>query len=88
MGIQCDIIAQPRGLPGAHVEDGLVVADAATRDALKSKYPAAWERIERRRGRLKNDIGIAVSDSILPLSDLQGCLFPYMASLNTILGKR
>jgi hypothetical protein len=88
MGIQCDIIAQPRGYPGAHVEDGLLVADAAARAAFKAKYPAAWGRIERRRRLVKDEIGIAIADSILPCSDIQACFFPFMASLNTVLGKR
>jgi hypothetical protein len=87
MGIQCDIIAQPRGMPGAHVEDGLVVASSSTRDVFRARYPAAWDRIEARRRFIKGTLGISISDSILPCSDLQGCIFPFMATLQTVLGK-
>jgi hypothetical protein len=87
MGIQCDLIAQPHGFPGAHVEDGLVVADSPMRVALKAKYPVSWKRIESRRKLLRDKLGLTISDSILPCSDLQGCVFPYMASLKTVLGK-
>jgi len=85
MGIQCDIIASPSSFPGAHVEDGLAVADAATRERFKAKYPESWHRIERRRNFMKDVLGIRINDEIMPFSDIQGCFFPWMASLDCVL---
>ncbi|HRV24738.1 MAG TPA: hypothetical protein P5046_05910, partial [Sphaerochaeta sp.] len=85
MAIQCDIIANPEGLPGVHVEDGLALADAKLRDAFKNKYPEAWKRIERRREVMTDVLGLELSDDILPFSDIQGMLFPWMADLKTVM---
>ncbi|MCE5255703.1 MAG: hypothetical protein LLF89_02525, partial [Spirochaetaceae bacterium] len=85
MGIQCDIIASPRLLPGVHVEDGLAMADLNTRKAFKAKYPKSWRRIEGRRSFIKEVLGIRINDEVLPFSDIQGCLFPWMASLDIVL---
>ncbi|NLZ77695.1 MAG: hypothetical protein GX911_06990 [Spirochaetales bacterium] len=85
MAIQCDIIANPEGLPGVHVEDGLALADADLRAAFREKYPEAWKRIERRRQVMTDVLGLELSDDILPFSDIQGMLFPWMADLRTVM---
>ena len=85
MAIQCDIIANPPGLPGVHVEDGLVLANEELRVAFIEKYPEAWKRIERRRKMMIQTLGIKICDEVLPLSDIQGLLFPWMADLSTVM---
>ncbi|MDX9939337.1 MAG: hypothetical protein RBT44_05220 [Sphaerochaetaceae bacterium] len=85
MAIQCDIIANPEGLPGVHVEDGLALADVGLRAAFKNKYPEAWARIERRRQVMTDVLGFKISDDLLPFSDIQGMLFPWMADLRTVM---
>jgi hypothetical protein len=85
MGIQCDIIACPPHLPGVHVEDGLIIAGSELRAAFRERYPESWSRIERRRDFFQGVLHIRISDEVLPLSDIQGCLFPYMASLDRVL---
>ena len=79
MAMQCDIISST-GAPyyGVHVEDGLVLADAAIRAELNSKYPAAAERIRQRRRRFTETLGIRLSDDVLLMSSIQGVLSPYM----------
>lgn len=85
MAIQCDIISVPEQLPGAHAEDGLIMADQTLRAAFAEKYPESWRRIERRREFMSKTLGIHISDEVLPLSDIQGCFFPWMGDLRWAL---
>jgi len=85
MAIQSDIIAAPVGLPGMHLEDGLALADSQLRANFKEKYPEAWQRIERRRNFMKEVLGIQIKDEVLPFSDIQGCMFPWMADLGIVM---
>ncbi|MGE5528656.1 MAG: aminopeptidase P family N-terminal domain-containing protein [Patescibacteria group bacterium] len=88
MAIQCDIIACP-GPPyvGTHVEDGLLIADAPTRAALREQYPATWRRIEARRKMMGDVLGIRLAEEVLPASNIQAVLFPYMADTGRILAR-
>jgi hypothetical protein len=51
-------------------EDGIVFADAALRAELKARHPAVVERIEARRNFVREELEIAIRDSILPLSSV------------------
>lgn len=84
--LQCDIIvtATPP-YSGIHTEDGLVLADAPLRDELAKKYPATWERIMRRRKMMTQQLGYVLHDDVLPLSDMQGCVAPFLLRPNLVL---
>ena len=85
LSLQCDIIAiLPAPKLFIHAEDSLVVGDAKMRAEIKAMAPFAWERIVTRQKFMREVLGINISDDILPTSDLQGLLFPYMADLHTI----
>jgi hypothetical protein len=88
MALQCDIIAFP-GKPygGVHVEDGLFIADEATREIIRTQYPGSWKRIEKRRKIMKEILGIHIADEIMPTSDIQAMLFPYMGNTKIVLSK-
>ncbi len=86
MLIQCDTIAMPGGkFVGAHVEDGIALADAALRAELKAKYPKSWERIMFRRKFMQETLGVNLREEVLPLSNLQFTLHPYMLNPKVIL---
>ena len=85
MAIQCDVIANPPGHPGLHIEDGLVIADAHLREEFQRKYPEAWSRVERRRTVMQETLGIEIGDQILPLSEIQGVYYPFGADLTTVM---
>lgn len=85
MLIQCDIIANPPGLPGVHIEDGLALADEKLRAELAEKHPESWARIEQRRTMMKEVLGIDISDDILPFSDIQGAFHPWAANLEYVM---
>jgi hypothetical protein len=69
MVMQSDII--PTGIrPGwtANCEDTLAVADAGLRAEIEARHPALWSRIEARRAFMRDRLGVAVRDEVLPLS--------------------
>lgn len=88
MIIQCDMIAFP-GSPygGVHVEDGLLIADQTLRDEIKRLSPDSWERIVERKRFMQEDLGITLKEEILPTSNMQAALFPFMGDTSTVLRK-
>ena len=46
-------------------EDEIVFADAALRAELKARHPAVAARIEARRNFVRDELGIAITDSII-----------------------
>lgn len=88
MAIQCDIIAFP-GEPyvGAHVEDGVLIVDKKIKNAIKREFPECWKRIMQRKRFMKEILGINLADEVLPTSNIQSILFPYMANTKIVLSK-
>jgi hypothetical protein len=86
VAIQCDYTATfYNPYLSAHIEDGLVVADAELREEIRKISPSCYERIQIRRRFFKETLHIKLADEVLPLSDLGGICFPYMADPTTIL---
>jgi hypothetical protein len=61
-----------------NIEDGVVLADAALRAELATRYPDAWARIERRRAFMAEVLGIELHRDVLPLSNLPAVLPPFL----------
>lgn len=87
MGIQCDIIAGSNQYFGVHVEDGLALADSALRYEFSKRYPDSFARTQERRLWMKDSLGIELSESVLPFSDIQATLNPCMGNLSLALVK-
>lgn len=88
MMIQCDIIATWKENDlGAHCEDGIAIADQELRNKIKEISPQTWERIQLRRDFIRNVLNIDIHDEVLPMSDLCGVCFPYMADLTVVLAQ-
>lgn len=84
--LQCDFavgFADP--FMSAHIDDGYAIADAALRNEIKELSPTAYERFESRQAFMREVLNIKLPDEILPLSDLPGVCFPYMADTSVIL---
>ncbi|WP_343552795.1 aminopeptidase P family protein [Pantoea sp.] len=77
MMLQIDIIPSVAGYNGASAEECVVLADAALQAAIEQQYPALWQRIETRRAYLRKEIGIQLSDDVLPLSNSVAYLRPF-----------
>lgn len=86
MNVQCDYTVMHKNpYLTAHIEDGFVVADKELRDEVKEISPTCYKRIEARRKFMKEVLNIHLPEEILPLSDLAGVCFPYMADVSTVL---
>jgi hypothetical protein len=66
-------------------EDGVVFADAALRAGLRARHPAVIERIEARQRFVRDELGIPIKDSILPLSSTPLCLPPFWLAAGPLL---
>lgn len=84
--LQCDIIAFP-GEPyvGVHVEDTIILADEELQNELKSDYEDAWIRIKLRRNMMKDILGIAVTEEVMPLSNIQAVLHPFLLDTRYVI---
>ncbi|MGQ9890168.1 MAG: Xaa-Pro aminopeptidase [Aggregatilineales bacterium] len=78
MVFQCDIIPSPLG-PGQalNCEDTCAIADASLREQLQASFPDAWARIQRRRKFMRDQLGIALREEVLPLSTAPAYLPPF-----------
>ena len=78
MPFQVDIIPVPMPAGWAlNCEDGVAIADAGLRAELARRHPAVAGRIEARRAFMRDQLGVAVKDAILPLSATPLCLAPF-----------
>ena len=88
MALQMDIIPVSLG-PFCYVngEDGIVLADARLRAQLAQGFPDLWKRVQARRAFMREALGIALDESVLPLSNIPGWLPPWALDLDTALIK-
>lgn len=86
MPFQVDIIPMPMPTGWAlNCEDGIVFADEALRRELSIRHHEVWQRIEARRAFMRNELGVALRDSILPLSTTPLCLPPFWLAPGRLL---
>lgn len=78
MALQVDVIpATHSPYHTTNIEDGIALADFDLRRAFWQKYPAAWDRIQRRRNFMRNALGIKLKPEVLPLSNMPAYLPPF-----------
>ena len=78
MVLQSDII--PTGIrPGwtVNCEDTVAIADAAMRRELEARHPELWSRIRRRQDYIRDTLGVALRDEVLPISCTAGYFRPF-----------
>lgn len=79
MVLQADIIPATGGpYFTTNIEDGVALADASLRADLARNYPALWARVERRRGFMREALGIELHPDVLPLSNIPAFLPPFL----------
>jgi len=86
--LQCDIIPAT-GSPyfTTNIEDGIALLDECGRAEFAGRHPGAWQRIEARREFMMSVLGIRLKPEVLPLSNLQGYLPPFLLSPQQVLAK-
>ena len=79
MAFQVDVIPAT-GTPyfTTNIEDGIALADASLRATFAERYPAAWDRIGRRRAYMADQLGIDLHPDVLPFSNIPAHLPPYL----------
>ena len=78
MLLQIDIIPSVPGYTGVSAEECVALADTALQANIRKEYPDLWKRIETRRRYLREEIGINLSDEVLPLSNTVAYLRPFL----------
>ena len=85
--LQCDIIPGPmppgRALNG---EDTIAIADEPLQGELAREHPELWERVTARRTFVRDTLGIAIGEDVLPLSDSVGHLAPFWLDPSLVCG--
>ena len=72
----------------SNIEDGIALLDARGRAEFAERHPAAWRRIESRRAFMADVLGIRLKPEVLPFSNLQGWLPPFLLAPNRVLSLR
>ncbi|MCL1795815.1 MAG: aminopeptidase P family N-terminal domain-containing protein [Clostridia bacterium] len=84
--LQVDIIASnPDPTRTAICEDTMIVAGPALRAQLEQEYPEVHARIQARRNAM-GELGIELHEDALPLSNLNGVMFPFLLNLDVVFG--
>ncbi|MGO4354839.1 Xaa-Pro aminopeptidase [Rhizobium sp. RAF36] len=86
MPFQVDVIPGPMPAGWAlNSEDAVAFADEALREEIRQRYPAMHARIAARRSFMADKLGVAVKDSILPLSSTPLYLPPFWLKSRHVL---
>lgn len=88
MIFQFDIIPSVSGYSGASCEGGVVLADENLRAAIQQEYPEMWARMQARRNYLIEEIGIALSEEVLPMCNATAYYRPFFLNKDAALTAR
>lgn len=78
MMLQIDIIPSVNGYTGSSAESTVVLADEALKKSIQEQYPEMYKRMIDRREYLINELGINISDDILPMCSTVAYLRPFL----------
>ncbi|MCM3768121.1 Xaa-Pro peptidase family protein [Neobacillus niacini] len=85
MILQIDIIPSIEGYAGVSAEDTIALANEELRNKLKNEYPQVWNRIQKRRNYIQEQLNIHLSEEVLPLSNTVGYYRPYLLTKDQAL---
>lgn len=78
MLFQIDIIPSVKGYAGTSAESTVLLADEVLQKEIQEKAPKLWERIEKRRQYLKEELHIQLSPQLLPMCSTVAYLRPLL----------
>jgi Xaa-Pro aminopeptidase len=85
MAMQCDVIPDHPVYASTRMEDGYVIADEALAGALEAAHPQVMARVRKRQAFMRERIGLAVPDTLLPLADTCGVVAPFLLAPRRIV---
>lgn len=88
MLFQFDIIPSVPGYSGASCEGGVVLADEHLRAVIQNEYPEMWSRMQARRSYLIEEIGIQLSEEVLPMSNAAAYYRPFFLNKEAALSAK
>ena len=88
MAIQVDVIPSSPVYFSTRMEDGIVLADAALRQNLRTSHAACFERCQKRREFMIDVLGIDLPEEVLPLSNMPAIVAPFFLRPNQIFAVR
>jgi len=87
--MQVDVIASnDNPVRCAICEDAVVIAGEKLRAELKIEFPEVYERIQKRRKVMIEELGINLHDDVLPMSNLNGAYFPFLLNTDFVFAKK
>ncbi len=87
--LQLDII--PESIPPyftSNMEDGILLADQELQREIRLKYPDMWDRMQKRRTYMEQEIGIVMKPEVLPMSNSLGLLRPFFFNRKKAMKKQ
>lgn len=85
MLFQIDIIPSVSGYGGISCESGVMLADEILREKIKNEYPEIWDRIQKRIAYIKEELGINISEEVIPTSNATAYCRPFLLDKKTAL---
>ncbi|MBS5306086.1 M24 family metallopeptidase [Clostridium tertium] len=85
MLFQIDIIPSVSGYGGISCESGVMLADEILREKIKNEYPEIWDRIQKRIAYIKEELGINISEEVIPTSSATAYCRPFLLDKKTAL---
>lgn len=89
MAIQSDYSSYRPDLGIAlHEEDGVILMDEKTAAQYQQIAPKSFERMLSRRRFMKETLGIQIGDSVYPVSDNAGVMYPFLKDMSIVLANQ
>ena len=82
MMLQIDIIPSVSGYTGSSAESTVLLADEKLKDDIRVQYPKMYERMMARREYMIHELGINLSEDILPMCSTVAYLRPFLLAHN------
>lgn len=85
MLFQIDIIPSIEGYNGISCESGILIANEQLRKDIQRYYPQIWKRILKRRSYMIKELGIQISEEIIPTSIATAYCQPFLLNKSLAL---
>ena len=88
MLLQIDIIPSVPGYGGVSAESAVLLAGEELKKQIREQYPEMWERMQARRAYIIENLGIRLSEDVLPMCGTVAYLRPYLLDKKRVFVRR